>query len=112
MPAGWIRARRRAYTPPVANPPTPFDPARARAHTDRAFDGSIVAALTEYIRIPNKSPGFDPEWRAHGHMDRAVALVEAWCKAHAPPKTTVEVVRLEGRTPVILIESAGEIDDT
>jgi hypothetical protein len=25
--------------------------------------------LVEYIKIPNKSPSFDPDWAAHGYMD-------------------------------------------
>ncbi len=98
----------------MANPtsPSPFDAKRALALTERAFADSIVRTLTEYITIPNKSPAFDPEWKAHGHMDRAVALVEAWCREHAPKGTTVEVVRLENRTPVIFMESPGDTSDT
>ena len=48
------------------------------AKTDRfiadAWDGDIVPRLVEYIRIPNKSPMFDAQWKEHGHMDEAVAL--------------------------------------
>src|SRR5262249_28196174 len=60
--------------------------------------------LSEYIRIPNKSPGFDPAWREHGHMDRAVELLAGWARAHLPAGATLEVLRLEGRTPLILID--------
>ena len=63
-----------------------------------------MPALVEYIRIPNKSPMFDAQWREHGHMDRAVTLVESWVGKHAPPGLTVEVLRLEGRTPLIYME--------
>ena len=35
--------------------------------------------LCDYIRIPNKSPMFDPDWEANGHMQRAVELLDAWC---------------------------------
>jgi len=34
----------------------------------------IVPALMDYIRIPNKSPLFDPAWKKHGYMDKAVKL--------------------------------------
>ncbi len=79
---------------------------------DRTWDSSIVPALTEYIRIPNKSPFFDPEWVAHGHMDRAVALIEGWCRARAIAGLTVEVVRLPNRTPLIFMEIPGSGKDT
>ncbi|AKT42154.1 M20 family metallopeptidase [Chondromyces crocatus] len=76
----------------------------AHASADRAWEQEIVPALTEYIRIPNKSPAFDPEWREHGHMDRAVALIADWCQKQPIAGLTLEVVRLEGRTPVIYME--------
>ncbi|HVT31560.1 MAG TPA: M20 family metallopeptidase [Rhodanobacteraceae bacterium] len=68
------------------------------------WDAEIVPQLTEYIRIPNKSPMFDAEWAAHGHMDRAVALMEAWARSQPIPGMRLEVVRLPGRTPLIFIE--------
>ncbi len=81
---------------------------------DDLWDADILPALTDYIRIPNKSPAFDPGWAEHGHMDRAVALFEGWArrKIAALPGSTLEVVRLAGRTPLIFIEVPGERDDT
>lgn len=68
------------------------------------WDGSIVPALEQYIRIPNKSPAFDPEWRAHGHMQRAVELVAGWCRDRQIDGLSVEVVQLPERTPLIFME--------
>jgi acetylornithine deacetylase/succinyl-diaminopimelate desuccinylase-like protein len=78
------------------------------------WDSEIVPQLVEYIRIPNKSPMFDAEWAAHGHMDRAVALMEAWARAQPIPGMQLEVARLPGRTPLIFIEipATGQGDDT
>jgi acetylornithine deacetylase/succinyl-diaminopimelate desuccinylase-like protein len=91
---------------------TKLDSSRATALSDRIWEEEIVPAITDYIRIPCKSPSFDREWREHGHMDRAVALIESWCRKQPLPGLTVEVVRLEGRTPVILMELPGKGDDT
>ncbi len=41
----------------------------------------MIPTLVEYIRIPNKSPAFDKDWEAHGHMDKAVDLLVAWANA-------------------------------
>jgi acetylornithine deacetylase/succinyl-diaminopimelate desuccinylase-like protein len=81
------------------------------------WDGSIVPTLSEYVRIPNKSPAFDPEWKARGHMDRAVELIAGWCRARKLAGVKLEVVRLKDdagrdRTPVIFIEVPGQIEDT
>jgi acetylornithine deacetylase/succinyl-diaminopimelate desuccinylase-like protein len=71
-----------------------------------------VPALTDYIRIPNKSPMFDPRWRENGHMARVVAMFESWAREHSLPGMTIEVVEAEGRTPLICIEVPGASDDT
>src|SRR5262245_61215843 len=76
-------------------------------YVDSAWDDSVVPALSDYIRIPNKSPHFDARWQEHGHMDRAMELLRAWCEAHALPGMKMEVVRLPGRTPLLFIEIPG-----
>jgi acetylornithine deacetylase/succinyl-diaminopimelate desuccinylase-like protein len=81
---------------------------------DALWDNEIVPTLTDYIRIPNKSPAFDPGWAEHGHMDKAVALFERWAreKIKALEGATLEVVKLKDRTPLIFIEVPGRKDDT
>lgn len=74
---------------------------------DAQFTSSIIPTLIEYIRIPNKSPSFDPAWREHGHMERAVTLCAGWAQAHLPEGATLEVVRLGERTPLIFIDIPG-----
>ncbi len=71
---------------------------------ERTWDEQIVPQLVEYIRIPNKSPMFDAQWAEHGYMDQAVALMEGWARAQPIRGMQVEVVRLPGRTPLILID--------
>ncbi|MEJ0027674.1 MAG: M20 family metallopeptidase [Rhizomicrobium sp.] len=84
------------------------------AFIERIWEDDILPVLTDYIRIPNKSPHFDPQWEAHGHMERAVAMFEAWArkKLAAVAGATLEVVRLKGRTPLIFIEIPGEAKGT
>lgn len=74
---------------------------------DDTWDRSILPKLEEYIRIPCKSPAFDKSWESNGHIDRAVELVNAWCKEHAPPGLTTEIIRLPGRTPLLFMEIPG-----
>ena len=89
------------------------DVKRLQGFVDALWDEAVTPALVDYIRIPNKSPAFDPSWSEHGFMDQAVSLLEGWARARldALPGATLEVVRLEGRTPVILIEVPGAVDD-
>jgi len=91
-----------------------LDIEKAKKSIDQCWSDEIVPTLFEYIKIPNKSPAFDPDWAAHSYMDEAVSLFERWARAKLPslPGADLEVVRLPGRTPVILIEVPGEGEDT
>jgi len=71
------------------------------------WQDSIVPALTDYIRIPAKSPHFDRDWQRHGHIEQAAQLAAQWCNKHALPGMKLEIVRLEGRTPCLFIDVPG-----
>jgi acetylornithine deacetylase/succinyl-diaminopimelate desuccinylase-like protein len=82
---------------------------------EEQFTQSIVPTLIDYIKIPNKSPGFDPEWRKNGYMAKAVELLGGWAKRNLPDGATLEVVQLGERTPLIFIEvpaTGGRAGDT
>ena len=57
-----------------------MDSQRLKQFVDPFWDDSILPSITEYIRIPNKSPAFDPQWVEHGYMEDAVTLMVAWAK--------------------------------
>lgn len=79
---------------------------------EETWHRSIVPALEEYIRIPNESPAFDPQWREHGHMERAAEHVANWMQAYGPPTMQLEIVRLPGRTPLVFAEIPGTGTET
>ena len=87
-----------------------MDQNKASAFIGRLWDDEIVPTLSDYIRIPNKSPAFDPDWQKNGHMDRAVEMFAAWAreKLKAFDKATLDVGRIPGRTPLIFIEIPGK----
>ena len=62
-------------------------------HINAFWKQEILPALHEYIRVPNESPLFDPDWQAHGHMQRAVALVVDWMRQQHIPGGTLEVLQ-------------------
>ena len=79
---------------------------------DAFWDREILPALQEYIRIPNESPLFDPDWQAHGHMQRAVTLVADWIRRQDIPGGTLQLLQDGERTPLLLLEFPGHIPDT
>ena len=70
----------------------------------KKWDDSIIPELEDYIRIPNKSPNFDPDWEKHGFMDDAVKLMVKWCNQQPVEGMQISVKKLEGRTPLIYID--------
>ena len=68
------------------------------------WDGDIVGQLTRYIEIPAKSPGFDAQWAANGHIETVLRNTAAWIEAQKVPGLKLEVLRLAGRTPLLFFE--------
>ena len=68
------------------------------------WDSEIVAQLTDYVRVPAKSPQFDPQWEQHGHIERVIRLAEAWVNKQPVRGLKFEIVRLPGRTPLLYFD--------
>src|SRR5262245_18502949 len=92
--------------------PNPLDKSKAGTFVERLWEKEILPTITEYIRIPNKSPHIDEKWQENGHMKKAADLIEAWCKKRKLPGLKLERVQLEGRTPLFFMELPGQGDDT
>ena len=89
-----------------------FNPQALYDFVCQQWQEEILPSLCDYIKIPNKSPHFDAKWHEHGLMDQAVDHIANWCIAHAPVGLKLEIMRLEGRTPLIFMEIPGEINET
>ncbi len=73
-------------------------------YIEKKWDDSITPELIDYIRIPNKSPAFDPDWQENGHMEKVVDQFVRWAADQNVPDINIEVIRLEGRTPLIYMD--------
>ena len=78
--------------------------AQALNQVSTQWDGDIVRQISDYIAIPAKSPGFDADWKAHGFIDTVMRNAAAWVEAQKVEGLTLEVIRLDGRTPVLFFE--------
>jgi acetylornithine deacetylase/succinyl-diaminopimelate desuccinylase-like protein len=77
------------------------------ATIERNWNESIVPRLIDYIRIPAKSPHFDPRWVENGHIEGVIRLAEAWVRAQSIEGLKLEIVRLPGRTPLLYFDIPG-----
>lgn len=89
-----------------------MDTDRLRAFINDQWRDRVMRPLLDYIAIPCESPAFDPDWAERGHIDAATRLMADWASAMLSdvPGATVEVIQLEGRTPLLLIDVSGEGD--
>jgi acetylornithine deacetylase/succinyl-diaminopimelate desuccinylase-like protein len=90
-------------------PATALEPQALQAQVDSAWQASIVPALQRYIAVPAKSPMFDPDWAAHGLLDRVLHDAADWVRAQRVPGLQLDIIRLNDaqgrpRTPVLFFE--------
>ena len=91
----------------VRDPLLPVQPDEATAlaaFAERVWDEEIVPAITSYIAIPAKSPMFDADWQKNGHIERVICDAANWVESRKVAGLKLEVIRIEGRTPVIFFE--------
>jgi acetylornithine deacetylase/succinyl-diaminopimelate desuccinylase-like protein len=74
------------------------------------WEKHIVPTLSKYIEIPAKSPAFDPDWMRTGHLAKVLELVENWIDERAVPGMKKEVLRIDGRTPLLVLDLPGDYD--
>jgi acetylornithine deacetylase/succinyl-diaminopimelate desuccinylase-like protein len=78
--------------------------ADVRRFLDRRWDEDLIPRLVEYVRVPAKSPAFDPGWAAHGHLEAVVRAAHGWAAAQRIDGMRLEIVALDGRTPCIFFD--------
>jgi acetylornithine deacetylase/succinyl-diaminopimelate desuccinylase-like protein len=92
-------------------PESVLNAAQALDQVSNAWDNDILAQLKAYIAVPSKSPMFDADWAQHGYIDTVMRNAATWVEAQKIPGLKLEIVRMEGRTPVMFFEvpaSAGD----
>lgn len=89
-----------------------MDTTTTRHFVESTWTESIIPTLKDYLAIPNQSPAYDAEWNTNGYMNQAVKLIANWVLNQHVPGLTLEVVRLENRTPLLCIEVPGDSAET
>ena len=87
-------------------PSSVFQPEQALAEVSQRWDSDLVRQITDYIAIPAKSPAFAADWAQQGLLDTVLRNAAQWVEAQKVEGLTLEIIRLEGRTPVLFFEVA------
>ena len=78
-----------------------------KKHIHAFWDSEIVPTLVDYIKIPNKSPSFDPDWEKHGYMDKVLNLAADWTEKNKPNGSEMIIKKSPERTPLLLLDIPG-----
>lgn len=68
------------------------------------WDEDLLPRLVDYVRIPAKSPAFDPSWAAHGHLEKVIRDAYDWCVAQGVEGAQFEIVVIDGMTPCLFFD--------
>ncbi|MDX2220653.1 MAG: M20/M25/M40 family metallo-hydrolase [Burkholderiales bacterium] len=73
-------------------------------HISQQWDDDIVGRITDYIKVPAKSPGFDDKWEDHGYLQHVVEEAKAWVEKQHVNGLQIQIIKEKGRTPVIFFD--------
>ncbi len=76
------------------------------------FDEDAIPSLSEFIRIQNVSPAFDPKGESTPNTRAALKHVGDWAIAHAPDGTSVDTFDTIEHSPILVIDIPGTTDAT
>jgi len=68
------------------------------------WDTSVIGTLSEYVKIPNQSPAFDPNWKQGQAAFKAVEVITNWIKAQNVPGLKLEIHQDGERSHLIFME--------
>ncbi|MEM8696118.1 MAG: peptidase dimerization domain-containing protein [Pseudomonadota bacterium] len=78
----------------------------------RSFDEEALPSLSEFIRIRNLSPAFDPEGEATANTHAALEHVANWAADHAPDGSAIKTLTHVEHAPLLVIDIPGTVDGT
>ena len=84
--------------------PTGFRADDAVAHVRHRWPADVLPLLDTYTRIPGLSPAFDPGWEANGRLEETAELMATWARGRPLDGASVEVVRIPGLTPTVVVD--------
>jgi acetylornithine deacetylase/succinyl-diaminopimelate desuccinylase-like protein len=71
---------------------------------EKQWHESVIPTLCEYIKVPNLSPFFDDKILENGLQEKAMEIFTNWIKGRGIKGMQMELIKLEGRTPLIFVD--------
>jgi acetylornithine deacetylase/succinyl-diaminopimelate desuccinylase-like protein len=78
-----------------------------RGSAYRYFDEEALPSLSDYVRIENISPAFDPRGETVSETHAAVRHLRQWARIHTPPGTKISKLSRVENAPMLVIDIPG-----
>ena len=81
-----------------------MDHSRLSDAVEAGWTDSVLPSLSGLVEIPALSPAYDAAWESNGRLGAAVEHVRDWVESRGLPGTRCDVVQLDGRSPLLLVD--------
>ncbi|WP_299322160.1 M20/M25/M40 family metallo-hydrolase [Parasphingopyxis sp.] len=78
----------------------------------RMFDEAALPSLSQFIRIRNLSPAFDPGEQSLPSTHAALQHIATWAADHCPDGTAINTLDTVAKAPMLVIDIPGTADGT
>lgn len=75
-----------------------------KPYVEKFFDTQILPNLMDFIRIPNCSPNYDPDWEKNGNALKAANFLCDWVDSLSIKNCTATLLKDPGMTPFLYID--------
>ena len=82
-----------------------MEPKTLHETISKIFNTTTLPNLMNFIRIPNTSPEFDPDWDKNNLLLKASKLIITFIKTLQLKNTEITLLKDENHTPFILTET-------
>ncbi|CAI2368334.1 unnamed protein product [Moneuplotes crassus] len=84
-----------------------MDTEKSKKFIEDNFQSMFLDPISEFIKVPNLTPSFDPEFQTNGLIEQAIDNVKGYAESMDIPGLKFHVHNEEGRAPMALIEIPG-----
>jgi acetylornithine deacetylase/succinyl-diaminopimelate desuccinylase-like protein len=71
---------------------------------EKFFSSQVLPNLQEFIKIPNCSPNYDPDWEKNGNALKAAEFLANWVNSQNLINCNVALLSDKGHTPFLFID--------
>lgn len=75
-----------------------------KEYVEKAFTYSTLPTLMNFIRIPNLSPSYDPQWNTNGLLLKAANLIISFGKSLSLKDSEFTLLQDKPYTPAVFID--------